>query len=149
MRSKLKVLHLHWQFDLEDFDSSDDDLLWCQFLGDCIKKLDRFKKKFCFEKWSSFLMSFIAKNMLIPVVNFTNILWSAFVPISLCQKITRQAYKRSKKAACKMLVKLTAGVNFINALCASFTCADRESIKTQSSCQYRFALLGSACIKAA
>jgi len=32
---------------------------------------------------------------------------------------------------------------------SAYTCADPKSVKIQSSCQYLFALLGSACVKAA
>ena len=46
-----------------------------------------------------------------PRVNFTNILQAAFVPISFCQKNTNQSCKY-KKAACKMLMKLTPEVDF-------------------------------------
>ncbi len=40
------------------------------------------------------------------------------------------------------------GVNFINILCTDFTCADPKRIRTQSSRQYHFMLLGSARVKA-
>ncbi len=43
---------------------------------------------------------------------------------------------------------LTSGVNIINVLSTAFTCADPESIRTQSSCQYHYTLLGSVCVKA-
>jgi len=35
----------------------------------------------------------------------------------------------SAKCACKMLMKLTTGVNFINILCPAFTLADPKSAK--------------------
>ncbi len=40
------------------------------------------------------------------------------------------------------------GVNFINVLRTAFVLVEPESIRTQSSCQYLFALLGSASVKA-
>jgi len=46
-----------------------------------------------------------------------------------------------------MLVKLTPGGDLTNVLWAAFTCKDPKSIKRESSHQYLFALLGSACIK--
>jgi len=42
----------------------------------------------------------------------------------------------SIKAACKMLMKLTLGINFINVLHTAFTCADPENGKIQLSCQF-------------
>jgi len=54
----------------------------------------------------------------------------------------------SIKAACKMLMKLTLGINFINVLHTAFTCADPKNGKIQLSCQYIFTLLGSTGIKA-
>ncbi len=39
-------------------------------------------------------------------------------------------------------------VNFTNVLCAAFMCANPKSVRTQSSCQNHFRLLGSVCIKA-
>jgi hypothetical protein len=39
-------------------------------------------------------------------------------------------------------------VNFINVLCTAFALVDPESVRTQSSCQYLFTLLGSTHIKA-
>jgi len=47
-----------------------------------------------------------------------------------------------------MLVKLTPGVDFSHVWWAAFTCKDHKSVKRESSHQYLFALLGSACIKA-
>jgi hypothetical protein len=41
------------------------------------------------------------------------------------------------------------GVNFINVQCTAFTHADPESVRTQSSRQYHFTLLGSEGVKAA
>jgi len=52
-----------------------------------------------------------------------------------------------QKAACKMLVKLTIGVNFINVLQAAFAHADPKVKKRQSIQQLLFALLGSAQVK--
>jgi hypothetical protein len=49
------------------------------------------------------------------------------------------------KAAPKMLMKLTTGVNFINVLRAAFAHADPKSAKRLKI----FALSGSACAKAA
>jgi len=42
----------------------------------------------------------------------------------------------------------SSGVNFINVLHAAFTSADPKSVRTQSSRQYHFTLLGSARVKA-
>jgi len=43
---------------------------------------------------------------------------------------------------------ITSGVNFTYFLQAAFTHKDPKSIKIQSSCQYLFALLGSAHVEA-
>jgi len=48
-----------------------------------------------------------------------------------------------------MLMKLTPGLNFINALCTAFKRKDPKSVKIQLSCQYLFTLLGSTGAKAA
>jgi len=48
-----------------------------------------------------------------------------------------------------MLVKLTPGVNFINVLQAPFMRLDPESAKNTDGLTVFFALLGSACEKAA
>jgi len=67
--------------------------------------------------------------LMTPVVNFTNILWGVFLPIFFCQKIAKPNcnYRKSanntfiqKKAASKMLMKLTPGVNFTNMFKLSF-----------------------------
>jgi len=55
----------------------------------------------------------------------------------------------SLKAACKRLVKLTPGLNFINVLRRAFTLVGPKSVRFQSSGQYLFTLLGSMCSKAA
>ena len=65
-----------------------------------------------------------------PAINFTKILWEAFVLIFFCQKLQSQNVSGEKlhkktflhKAAHKMLVKITQtpGDNFINILHASF-----------------------------
>jgi len=39
------------------------------------------------------------------------------------------------KTACKMLVRLTLGLNFINVLRTAFTRADSKRVKKESSCQ--------------
>jgi len=52
-----------------------------------------------------------------------------------------------KKAARKMLVKLTTGVNFSNILCATFVHTDHKSKKTNS-LTVLFAPLGSVGVKA-
>ena len=52
------------------------------------------------------------------------------------------------KAVPKMLLKLTAGDNFIKFLLMCFFREDPKSAKRQSSCQSFFALLGSAHTKA-
>ncbi len=69
----------------------------------------------------------------------TRIIWvlrAAFATISLDQKNTYTYSKRRKgaqntlaQAACEIALKLTAGVNFINILCAVFTLADPKSTK--------------------
>ncbi len=43
------------------------------------------------------------------VVNFINILQAAFVPLFFCQKITKPNCNK-RKAACKILMKLTPGL---------------------------------------
>ena len=53
------------------------------------------------------------------------------------------------KAACKMLVKLTPGVNFTNVLQAAFTSADPKSTKKTVKLSSFIALLGFAHVKAA
>jgi len=55
----------------------------------------------------------------------------------------------AKKAALKMLMKLTNGVDFTNILHAVFSFANPKSAKRQSSHPCLFAFLESACIKAA
>ena len=47
------------------------------------------------------------------------------------------------------MVKMTRGVNFNNVLPAAFTLADPKSAKKQLDLTVFFALLGSACVKAA
>jgi len=46
-----------------------------------------------------------------------------------------------KKAACRMLMKLTPGVNLINILRADFMCADLKSAKKTGKLSIFFALL--------
>jgi len=53
------------------------------------------------------------------------------------------------KAAGKMLVKSTPGVNFTNILRAAYMLIDLKSMKIQLSHQYLFTLFGSVCVKAA
>jgi len=48
----------------------------------------------------------------------------------------------------KVLILTPPGVNFTNILLAAFTSADFKSVRTQSSCQYLFTLLGSTSVKA-
>jgi len=67
------------------------------------------------------------------VVNFVNILRAALKATFFCQK-----------NMCKMLMKLTLGVNFINVLWAAFTWADPKSAKKTDSLTVFFVLLGSA-----
>jgi len=55
----------------------------------------------------------------------------------------------AQKAACKMLVKLTSSVNFINVLQATFTHADPKSPKKTYNLTVFFALSGSGGIKTA
>ena len=45
-------------------------------------------------------------------------------------------------------MKLTPDVNFINVLRTAFALVDPESVRTQSSHQYLFTLLGSTNVKA-
>jgi len=52
------------------------------------------------------------------------------------------------KCACKMLMKLTPGVNFIKILCTSFMLVDPKSIKKIDNLSIFFMLLGSAHVKA-
>ncbi len=47
-----------------------------------------------------------------------------------------------------MLMTLTPGVDFINALHTAFALVDPKSVRTQSSCQYLLKLLGSTSVKA-
>jgi len=44
---------------------------------------------------------------------------------------------------------MNTDVNFINILHTAFMCADPQSVKIQSSCQYLFVILGTVHIKAA
>jgi len=50
--------------------------------------------------------------------------------------------------ALKLRVKLTPGLDFINVLRTAFTPVVPQSIRTQSSCQYLFMLLGPTSVKA-
>jgi len=50
---------------------------------------------------------------------------------------------------CKILVKLTTGIDFINILCAAFTLVDSKSAKNTDGLTAFFELLGSALVKAA
>jgi len=52
------------------------------------------------------------------------------------------------KAACKMLVKLTPGLNFINVVSTYFTLADPKSVKRYCRLDLVLTLLGSAHVKA-
>jgi len=52
------------------------------------------------------------------------------------------------KSACRMLMKLTPGVNFINILRGTFTCTDSKSAKKTDGLTVFFAHLGSMCLKA-
>ncbi len=54
----------------------------------------------------------------------------------------------SVKAARKMMVKLTPGLDFINIIRTAFTPVVPQSVRTQSSCQYLFTLLGPTSVKA-
>jgi len=54
----------------------------------------------------------------------------------------------SVKAGCKMLVKLTPGVNFMNVLRSAFMCTDPKPTKKTDDLTVFFALSGSAPIKA-
>jgi len=47
-----------------------------------------------------------------------------------------------------MLMKLTPGLDFINFLRTAFTPVVPQSVRTQSSCQYLFTLLGPTSVKA-
>jgi len=54
-----------------------------------------------------------------PIVNFSNILWVAFAPIFFTQTVIGEKLRKTlsfEKAACKIMVKLTTGVNFIYSL---------------------------------
>jgi len=55
---------------------------------------------------------------------------------------------KGEKAARKMLVKSTPGVNFTNILRAAFTTADPKSAKNTLKTSVFFALLGSESVKA-
>jgi len=48
----------------------------------------------------------------------------------------------------QLIFGFTSGVDFINVLHTAFTYVASQSIRTQSSCQYLFMLLGSTCVKA-
>jgi len=48
----------------------------------------------------------------------------------------------------KSFIESALGLNFINVIPTAFTRADPKSVRTQSSRQYLFPFLGSACIKA-
>ncbi len=71
-------------------------------------------------------------------VNFTNILYTAFIlvdPESLKNSVKYHQYlltllvSASIKAVSRMLVKLIPGLNFINILRTAFTLVDPKSIK--------------------
>ncbi len=47
-----------------------------------------------------------------------------------------------------MFMKLTLGLDFINVLCTAFTPVVPQSVRTQSSCQYLFMLLGPTSVEA-
>ena len=53
----------------------------------------------------------------------------------------------STKAARKMALKLTPGVNFINVLCTAFALVDRKSVKNTVKSLVSFMLLRSMSIK--
>jgi len=77
-----------------------------------------------------------------------------YFPSSFCNEILLP--KKSKlrnsilyeKDAHTILVKLTYGAHFINVLLTAFTPVAPQSVRTQSSCQNLFTLLGSTHIKA-
>ena len=52
------------------------------------------------------------------------------------------------KPSCRMLMKLTPGLNFINIQHTAFTLTDSKRVKIQSSCQSFFMLSGSTNVKA-
>ncbi len=93
------------------------------------------------------------KQTTVSVVNFTNILRAAFAPAFFQQKIVK-SYRKvwrntlEQKAAHKMLLRLTPGLDFINVLRTAFALVDPKSVRTQSSLQYHFTLLGSTSVKA-
>ncbi len=73
-----------------------------------------------------------------PGVNLINILQAPIAPTVFWQKITKSNCNQKKKLseallydkfACKMLMKLTPGVYFINILCTAFALVDPESVK--------------------
>jgi hypothetical protein len=55
----------------------------------------------------------------------------------------------SAKAVCRTLMKLSPGINFINALPADFMLEDPKSKTIQLSCKYLFMITGSAHVKTA
>ncbi len=62
-----------------------------------------------------------------PVADFSKILQTVFAPKALGCKITKNTNHETlckifscKEAACKMLLKLTVGVNFIKVICTIF-----------------------------
>jgi hypothetical protein len=90
------------------------------------------------------------------IVNFINILRAAFVPIFFCKKLPSQTVFRELlhkaltygKVACKMLIKFTLGVDFTNIFMRRFYARSSQKLKSQSSHQYLFTLLGSGRVKA-
>jgi len=107
------------------------------------------------------LLSFTICKILVNVSNFINILRVLFLYESASCSFSLVMFwlKHSfvifgakflyKKCACKMLMKLTPGVNFINILLAAFIRADFKSTKWHWWLDYLFGLWGSVHVKAA
>jgi len=99
----------------------------------------------------------LVKNSCPPGVNFINLLRAAFVRAD--PKSAKKIYSltvffghsgsSSVKAAGRTLIKLTApGLNFISIPRTAFMPVAPQSVRTQSSHQYLFTLLGPMSVKA-
>jgi len=95
----------------------------------------------------------------LPVVNFINILFTNFlyksascsfslVTIWLCNWRKAAQSTSVRKSICKMLMKLTLGLNFINVLCTAFTLIGSKSVKRYWQLDWVLTLWGATGVKA-
>ncbi len=104
----------------------------------CCTKHFRTKKLLitCWWNWLHFTLTFLYKSAFLSFSIKTVWLYNF-----LCKKI-------STKGKCKIFVKLTPGVDFINILFKTFTCTYPKSAKRYWPLDWIFTLLGSSCVKA-